>query len=1166
MFHSPYQVGGSLHRNAPSYVKRAADQQLYEVLARGEFGYVFNCRQMGKSSLLVQMLHQFKARGYRCATLDMSRVGSEDITPLQWYKGIVTELWKEFDLWGTLNLKQWWQETGNISFVQKLGQFIEGVLLDRFPNDRFIILIDEIDSTLSLPFATDDFFAFIRFCYNQRTIDSNFNRLAFTLFGVATPSDLIKDKSRTPFNIGKAIALEGFTFEQAQPLVSGLEPYLSNAALAVREILTWTGGQPFLTQKLCDLVRQTACNAPRQFLDIAPHKESVFIRHRVRSRIIKNWQAQDEPEHLRTICDRLTHNEKRASGLLGIYKTIWKGEKIASDNSREHIELILSGLVVKHHGTLQVKNRIYREVFNLEWIEQQLARLRPYSQAFEHWIASHRTDTSRLLRGRALQEALSWAQGSFISKADSQFLAISEAFDRQEVQRALEADRAREVEARLLAEQTRQWHQKRANRLQQLLLGVVGIALLVVGIASLKTLQSERQARIREIKALATASQGLFDSYQRLDALVEAIRAKRRLQQVRNADPQLSDRVEAVLRQSIHGAIEYNRLTAHNASVLGVDVSPNGRYIATSSADSTVILWQLDGTLERRFKVHEAAVFRVKFSPDSRTLLTSGVDTTAKLLRLDGTVLATFTGHQAPVWAAQFSPDGQLLATASEDGTVKLWRLDGTLVRTLNGHTSGVRSLEFSPDGSSIVSVSNDGTAKLWTLEGTLQTTFTGHDATVLGVDFSPDGQLLATASEDETVKLWRLDGTLVRTIDGHEARVWDVRFHPNGQQLASSSDDKTVKLWKLDGTEIHTLRGHKARVIGLAFDPDGQFLTSASEDNIARRWKLKQDLFTKLMGHQGSVRGVDVSLTHASNATFATAGVDRTIKLWRLDGTLLETLTGHAAAVWDVRFLPGDRLVSASGDATLKIWRSDGTLVQTLEGHRAGVYSIDLSSDGRWLVSGGWDTTAKLWHAEDGSLVRTFDRHQGIVWDVAFSSDSQWLVSGSADKTAIIWRRDGTPLHVLVGHKADIWGVEVSPDDRYIATASLDGAVKLWHADDGTLVRTFETGGAGLHGVTFSPDSRQIVAASLDGTVTIWEIDRGTKISLYGHETSVDLVRFVGDSTQLISTGTDGSILLWNLDRVLNLDELDYGCNWVRDYLTTSRQIEASDRALCEE
>ena len=1165
MSHSLYQVGGSLHKNAPSYVKRAADRQLYDVLARGDFGYVFNCRQMGKSSLLVQALHRFKARGYRCATLDMSRVGSEDITPLQWYKGIVTELWKEFDLLRTLNLKQWWQETDNISFVQKLGQFIEGVLLDRFPSDYFIILIDEIDSTLSLPFASDDFFALIRFCYNQRTINPKFNRITFALFGVATPSDLIQDKSRTPFNIGKAIALNGFTFEQVQPLVRCLEPYFANSDVAVKNILTWTGGQPFLTQKICNLIAQIARKTPRQFINLSPEQQSTFIQYVVRSRVIQNWQTQDEPEHLRTISDRLTHNEKRASGLLGIYKAIWQGQEIASNDSREHIELILSGLVVKHHGTLQVKNRIYREIFNLEWIEAQLARLRPYSQAFDSWIASEQTDTSRLLGGQALQEALAWSQGYFLSEADTQFLAISEAFDRQEVQRALEAERAKEVEARLLEEQRRQWHQKRANRLQRLLLGVVGIALLAVGITSLKTAQSERQARIREIEALTTASRGLFDSHQRLNALVEAIRAKRRLQQVRNTDPRLTNRVEAVLRQSVHGAIEFNRFTGHDTSVLGVDVSPDGRYIATSSADSTVILWQRDGTLERRFQVHDAAIFRVKFSPDSRTLLTASVDTTAKLLSLDGTVLATFTGHQAPVWAAQFSPDGQRVATASEDGTVKLWQLDGTLVRTIDSHAVGVRSLDFSPDGSSIASASNDGTAKLWTLDGTVQTTFTGHDATVLGVDFSPDGQLLATASEDGTVKLWRLDGTLVRTIDAHEARVWDVQFHPNGKQLASASDDRTVKVWKLDGTEIEALRGHQARIIGLAFDPDGQFLMSASEDNMARQWKLDGDLFTKIVGHQGAVTGIDVSPTHASNALFATAGVDRTVRLWRSDSTLLNTITGHEAAVWDVRFLPGDRLVSASGDATLKIWRSDGTLVRTLEGHRAGIYSLDLSADHRWLVSGSWDTTVKLWRS-DGTLVRTFDRHQGIVRGVAFSSDSQWFVSGSTDKTAIIWHLDGTPLHVLAGHEAAIWGVEVSPDDRYIATASLDGTVKLWHADDGTLARTFEAGGVGLHGVTFSPDGRQVVAASLDGTATIWDIDRGTKIVLYGHETSVNAVRFVGDGTQLISTGTDGSILLWNLNRVLHLDALDYGCDWVRDYLTTSAEVNAGDRALCEE
>lgn len=101
-----YQVGGSLSNNAPTYVTRQADIELDKALKKGEFCYILNCRQMGKSSLLVRTYHRLQQQGFKCATIDMTNIGSENITPLQWYKGIVTDLWRSFRLMGKFPLKK----------------------------------------------------------------------------------------------------------------------------------------------------------------------------------------------------------------------------------------------------------------------------------------------------------------------------------------------------------------------------------------------------------------------------------------------------------------------------------------------------------------------------------------------------------------------------------------------------------------------------------------------------------------------------------------------------------------------------------------------------------------------------------------------------------------------------------------------------------------------------------------------------------------------------------------------------------------------------------------------------------------------------------------------------------------------------------------------------
>ena len=387
-----YQFGGSLPADAPSYVTRQADEEFYQGLRDGEFCYVLNSRQMGKSSLRVQTMKKLQAEGVTCAVIDLTGIGKSDVTAEKWYAGIVQSLVSSCQLQQKIKLRNWWRERWDLlSPVQRLSLFIEEVFLVEI-EQNIVVFVDEIDRVISQNFSLDDFFALIRFFYNQRVENSNYQRLTFALLGVATPSDLIKDKTQTPFNIGKAIELDGFELHEAQPLARGLVGKVGNSQQEVlREILYWTGGQPFLTQKVCQLVAQMA-DGKRQTAD-GKSKEERFNNNKeqgtnnqqlvaeiVRSRIIENWEAQDEPEHLRTIRDRLLHNERRVGRLLGVYQQILEQGKIAADGSTEQTELRLSGLAVQRQGKLKVYNRIYEQIFTRQWVEQQLDKLRPYSE------------------------------------------------------------------------------------------------------------------------------------------------------------------------------------------------------------------------------------------------------------------------------------------------------------------------------------------------------------------------------------------------------------------------------------------------------------------------------------------------------------------------------------------------------------------------------------------------------------------------------------------------------------------------------------------------------------------------------------------------------------------------------------------------------------------
>jgi WD40 repeat protein len=1190
-----YQVGGSLANNAPSYVIRQADTKLYDALKSGKFCYVLSSRQMGKSSLLVRMRHLLQKEGFSCTCIDMTRIGSENITAQQWYKGVVTELWQGFNLYEQVNLKLWWHELRDLPVLQRLSRFLEDVLLPAIPDRQIIIFIDEIDSILSLGFPVDDFFALIRFCHNQRAHNREYNRLTWAVFGVATPSDLIASPNRTPFNIGLPINLSGFQEWETEPLVRGLVGNVHNPRGVLKEILAWTAGQPFLTQKLCYLIQMLSRKAGG-VLTITPNDQAFWVEELVHTHIIKNWETQDDPEHLKTIRDRLLKNEQLAARLLGIYQQVLRTTEeleiktqngagtatclsdsallenvvkrrapVRADDSQEQVELLLSGLAIEEDGYLKIKNRIYQAIFDQQWVKKHLNQLRPYSQTFNAWLVSQRQDESRLLRGNALLDALSWSRGKSLSDLDYQFLAASQELDKHATEQAL---RAEQEASRILAKanQTLVEAQRKARktiRRSQLGLAmgaVVTFSLLVIAILlTQRAVAHRRQIIEQEIDMLTLNSKVLFAANRQLDALRDSLKAATILRQASwlKANTKLQSRVEVELRQVIYWIREKNRLEGHEDSVFNVSFSPDGQHLATASEDHTVRLWSRDGSLLQTLTGHEDDVNSVGFSPDGQYLATASDDRTVKLWNREGIERQTLIGHSAAVQSVSFSPDGQHLATASDDHTVKLWSRDGSLVQTLIGHSAAVQSVSFSPDGQYLATASDDRTVKLWSRDGSLRQTLTGHEDDVNSVSFSPDGQHLATASDDRTVKLWNRDGSLRQTLTGHRAAVESVSFSPDDQFIATASWDKTIKIWDREGTELETYQGHEEPVRSVNFSPDGQLIVTASEDRTVKLWSRDNKELQILTRHDEAVRSISFS---PDGQLIATASEDRTVKLWHHDGTLLKTLHEHDEAVNTVSFSPDGQLIAtASEDRTAKLWNRDGTLLQTLQGHEDEVESISFSPDGQLIATASDDRTIKLWN-RDGTLLQTLQGHEDEVESISFSPDGQLIATASEDRTVKLWSRDGTLVKTLQGHKDEVEGLSFSPDGQLIATASGDRTVKLW-SRDGTLLQTLQGHEQKVEGVSFSPDGQLIVTASSDRTIKLWSRDGTLLHTLIGHKSAVRSAIFSPDGKTIASSSSSGKIILWNLYPNSDFDELIIrGCRWIRDYLQTNQSVKNID------
>jgi serine/threonine protein kinase len=400
---SYYQVGGRVDAKAPSYTERQADIEICQALREGDYCYVLESRQMGKTSLESRARDRLTQEGFTCISLDITSL-STDSEPERWYYSLAKQLIGKID--PSFKLSDWWwedREYSKLPPLDRFGTFIETVLLQYVSeNGKLIIFIDEIDSVLNLKkVEIDDFFLLVRSFYNKRN-ESIYKQLVFVLIGVAAPSDLIADKTRTPFNVGRIIELQPFKLSETKPLQDGLTSFVDNPEIVIREILKWTGGQPFLTQKLCFLIREKKTNF------IAAQHEVSEIEKLVRSTIIHDWEGQDNPVHFSTIRDRILYS-RQSSRLLGLYSQLLRDGEIKIDkNSIEQEELRLTGLLARQNGVYKTFSPIHREIFNEQWIHDMFDQICPYEEAISAWIRSGYTDISRLLRGNALQEAVTW--------------------------------------------------------------------------------------------------------------------------------------------------------------------------------------------------------------------------------------------------------------------------------------------------------------------------------------------------------------------------------------------------------------------------------------------------------------------------------------------------------------------------------------------------------------------------------------------------------------------------------------------------------------------------------------------------------------------------------------------------------------------------------------
>ena len=689
---------------------------------------------------------------------------------------------------------------------------------------------------------------------------------------------------------------------------------------------------------------------------------------------------------------------------------------------------------------------------------------------------------------------------------------------------------------------------------------------------------AESQRRIAEtlflnaqLSALSSSSEALFASGKQFDALLEAVRGGKQLQQqihspINNWGINLPQSVNQSISQSL------NMMFPSNPNAIAIALRSN--IAETTKMQMLITLQQSLAQIKEknRLEGHLNIISHLVFSPDGRFIASASRDKTIKIWTIDGKNVATLTGHEDGVTGLSFSADGQFLASGSWDGTARIWRIlappltnsptnsptnsqtnsqanqlvTWELVTTMYADAGRVYGVDFSPDGTQLVLATQFQQLQLWTVAGKLVKNWQGHPQEVTGVSFNPDGKAIASSGENGLVKIWSITGELQRTLGGHQGRVNSVKFSPDGTLIATTGDDRTIKLWDQQGNLLQNLTGHQGWVMYADFSADSQFLVSSGRDELLRVWKRDGTLVDSFKAHSDRI---NAAIFSPKGDILASASEDKAVKIWSRP-TSGKTFPAHQQSIADVKFSPNGQLVAtASYDNTVKLWqvtKNQGQLAKLalnsvpllLRGHSDRVISLDFAPDSSLLASASRDGTVRLWdinnsQAMDRPKAGVVISEPNGVLQVAFSPDSQVIATANRDRTIKLWDRQGKMLYKLVGHSDRVNRVIFSPDGLLIASASDDKTVKLW-TKDGQLLRTLKGHQGWVTDVAFSSDGEYLASAGYDNRVNIWSRQGELTKVLKGLSDSVARVNFLGNNQIISTTSWNNQIQLWRLDDTL--------------------------------
>jgi WD40 repeat protein len=1071
-----------LHAVRPGYIRRLADQALYEALRAGKHAHIIAPNRTGKSSLIAATSARLQNNGFKVAVLDLAQIRDRDggVDAGRWYYSIAYRLLRQLRL--KIDLQDWWQDKSILSNRQRLVEFYAEVILQHI-EERVVVFVDEIQCVGDKSLA-GHLFASIRAAHSARVAEPDFARLSFVLVGECDPLSLAPDPSVSPFVVSQEIRPADFTRDDLETFATELNLLSGDAAIALDRIYYWTSGHPYLTQKLARAVARERVSG-----NIKEHVDRIAW-HRLAGRAA----LHNEP-HMSHIHKCIVNDRKNSEALLNLYGRMRKGIEVQFDPESRHQRMLLSiGLVVADEsGRLKARNRLYKTVFTARWANENLP---------VHW------------RGPALVvstllavTAIPFAYTQLLPKPYVRAMSSTEA-DLETVHSAYvnlasfpgHADAAERLFRNQLEVRARQTNDVR--RMQE----IDRYARLLPGSA---LLADDLLANFHDRRASSALQ---FE--QRDEALLSAIEA------LVVSTPERRRRAASLLGDDY--PLLVGTIPAQSAERVMFDP---GNLIATFVSGSLMRQWSLvDNALRER---QPWAVSALEVIPLVRRVV---VDRNEQVSRIGLTVNVAHS-RLDDIRLKLIAPSGRTAelafdkrSSASDDYV----RFDPDQLASLRNEPLGgtwTLSLRDEATGAS-------GHLIGWELSLNSQVVVEHFDRgldipepvarTSDNIWFSPDGKsAISRAAQSDSARLWNLGNAQAERTIAVPAQEEVLGLSNNSEFLITTAQN-SVHLWRTSDGRRHSSLDVGAAGPSIMLSGDGQHVLVQDRGDVNTRFELWSLVEDRVLA-QLTVAGAPFQVSMDANGTYlAVADYDRAVRIWHLRRGQLHAQIALDGEPTSITLAPaGDALGVVYGSSGVAVWRTDEPGYPILSERGTGDWQLRFSPSGEKILAGTSRQGFQVYRVTDGAMAGAplgSGTARGRQKLLAFSHDEDLVVTASPDGETRIWRVPVTAVigdhdaaqRVASGHQ--LWrksGDAVSalgPGGERLAIGDNAGHVHILHVD-ASAEELAEAGDelnylghrSAVADVTFSQDGSLVASAGTAGSVRIWDTDTGLPRPFHG-------------------------------------------------------------------